>query len=153
MFSQRTTNIAFGLAVIIGAVYFIREALAFEELRLPGAAGLNSNVFPITVLVFIIVCSIIVVVQYLTKAGAGLHAEYKVYATKREVFNAVAILITVVVAYRAWPHTGFLPIAIVVGPVCALFVGERRPGVYVSVVVTGAAIYFCFTRLLGVQLG
>jgi len=57
-----------------------------------------------------------------------------------------------VACYFIWMHFGFLPAAILLGPLCLFAMGVRAVKMHAVVLALTVLISVVFTRLLGVQL-
>jgi len=62
------------------------------------------------------------------------------------------VLGAVVACYFLWARFGFLPMAVLLGPLCLLAMGIRAPRIYAAVWILSALIALLFTRVLGVAL-
>ena len=62
------------------------------------------------------------------------------------------MLAVAVACYAIWRNFGFLPMAVLLGPLSLLAMGVFKPAIYAVVLALTAAITLIFTYGLGVQL-
>lgn len=152
MLSQRIGNVVFAIVLLVACVFFGNAALNFDDLSLPGSSQLSSRFFPIVMLVFIGVCTVIVLIQYILDKGIGLRSEETVFETPKAAVHGILTLVAVVASYLIWDAYGFIPAALFIGPAAALAMGVRNPIIYIVLVALSVLIYVAFTQLLNVQL-
>lgn len=152
MLTQRTANIVFVIVVLIVCGYFAYVAQGFETSGLLASSGLPSKFFPQLMLGFTALCAIIVGVLYALRGSAGGDEGQMVFAGTGDARRGLLMLVVAVVCYFIWSNFGFLPMAVLMGPLSLLAMGIRSIWIYVAVLVLTALIYVVFTQFLGVQL-
>jgi uncharacterized membrane protein len=152
MLKQRPANIVFAIFLLFACGYFINAAMGFNDLSLPGSNQLSSRFFPITILLFIAGCILIVLGQYVLKKGSGLNEEESIYEGMGQAVHGTLTIVAVIAAYLIWDHVGFVPAALFIGPAAALAMGVRSWKICVILIVISLVIYFAFSQLLGIQL-
>lgn len=152
MLSQRTANLVF-VALILGASgYFAWVAEGFVTSGLLASSGLPSKFFPQLMLGIVAICAVVVGYQYLVKGAAGNDGGETVFSNGVEARQGVLMLLVAVACYVIWRSFGFLPMAVLIGPLSLLAMGVRQPLIYVTVLALTAAITLVFMYGLGVQL-
>ncbi|MEM6386401.1 MAG: tripartite tricarboxylate transporter TctB family protein [Pseudomonadota bacterium] len=152
MLTQRTANLVFVALILAACGYFAWVAEGFVTSGLLASSGLPSKFFPQLMLAIVALCAVIVGYQYLVHGGAGKDEDAKVFANGREAIQGILMLVVAVACYAVWRSYGFLPMAIVLGPLSLLAMGVRQPVTYVVVLSLTAAITLIFMYGLGVQL-
>lgn len=152
MLSQRIANLIFVVILIAVCGYFAWVAQDFTTSGLLASAGLPSKFFPQLTLGLAAFCALLVGYAYLTRGEAGGDAGETVFASAREARQGLLMLAVAVACYAIWRNFGFLPMAILLGPLSLLAMGVFKPVVYVVVLALTAAITLIFTYGLGVQL-
>ncbi|MEM8980631.1 MAG: tripartite tricarboxylate transporter TctB family protein [Pseudomonadota bacterium] len=152
MLSQRIANLIFVAVTLVACGYFAWVAQGFTTSGLLASAGLPSKFFPQLMLGITALCGLIVGYQYLIKGSAGDDAGETVFVNAGEARQGIAMLIVAVVCYTLWRTVGFLPMAVVLGPLSLLAMGVRKPLIYVVVLALTFAITAVFMYGLGVQL-
>ena len=151
MFTQRIANIVFNILFILIAIYLAIVAEGFTTSGLLASTGLPSKFFPQLILACIILCSVIVIATYVFKGSAGSDAGMTVFETPGEARRGVLTLIVAILCYFVWMYWGFIPMAVIIGPLCGLAMGVRSIWIYVSLLIMSAIVYFVFSYFLGVQ--
>ena len=152
MLTQRLANIVFTISLIIACVYFAIVAQGFKAAGLLATSGLPSKFFPQLLLGCTALCALIVAVQYLTRGTAGDDANATVYAGAGDARRGLLMLIVALACYFIWSRFGFVPMAVVLGPLSLLAMGSRSITIYITVLALSAMIYGIFTQFLGIQL-
>ena len=152
MLTQRLANIVFAILVLIACAYFYALAEGFETSGLLASSGLPSKFFPQLVLGFTALCAIIVGVVYALRSSAGGDTGQTVFGDAGDARRSLLMLAVAVLCYFIWSYVGFVPMAILMGPLSLLAMGIRSFWIYVTVLVLTGLIYAIFTQLLGVQL-
>ena len=152
MLTQRLANIVFAIIVIIVCAYFAALAQGFETSGLLASSGLPSKFFPQLMLGFTALCAIIVGVLYALRGSAGGDAGQTVFGDVGDARRGLLMLAVAVLCYLLWSMMGFLPMAVLMGPLSLLAMGIRSIWIYATVLILTALIYTVFTQFLGVQL-
>ena len=152
MLTQRAANIAFAILVLIACAGFAWLAQGFEAAGLLASSGLPSRFFPQAVLGFTAFCALGVLVAYTVRGHAGDDEGKLVFAHRSEALRGLLTMVVAILCLVVWTRWGFVPMAVVMGPVCALAMGVRTPAVYVILPGLTAIVYLVFTQVLGIQL-
>ncbi len=152
MLSQRVANLIFSVAVIGGCVYFAWIAEGFTTAGLLASAGLPSKFFPQLTLGLVALCAVVVGYAYLINGSAGGDDGEKVFADAEEARQSLLMLIVAVACYAIWRNVGFVPMALVLGPLSLLAMGVFKPLTYAVVLTLTAAVTLIFTYGLGIGL-
>ena len=152
MLTQRLANIVFAFIVVIACAYFGALAQGFQTTGLLASSGLPSKFFPQLMLGFTAFCAVIVGVRYALHGFAGGDAGQTVFGSGGDARRGLLMLVVAVFCYLVWSQFGFLPMAVLMGPLSLLAMGVRSIRIYVTVLVLTGLVYAVFTRLLGVQL-
>lgn len=153
MLTQRLANCVFTIVVIVACIIFAVIAQRFEASGLLASSGLPSKFFPQLSLAITAVCALIVFLLYAFRGAAGDDGQELVFADAAHARRGLLMLVLSVVCYLIWLYLGFIPMAVVLGPVSLLVMGVRAPRLYLIVVALTVLIYLVFTRLLNIQLG
>lgn len=151
MLTQRLANIVFAIVVVVACGYFGVLAEGFETTGLLASAGLPSKFFPQLMLGFTALCAAIVAVLYALRGSAGGDAGQTVFGNGGDARRGLLMLAVAVLCYVVWSLAGFLPMAVLLGPVSLLAMGIRSIRIYVTVLVLTGLVYAVFTQFLGVQ--
>lgn len=152
MLSQRTANLVFIAIILAVSAYFAWVAEGFVTSGLLASSGLPSKFFPQLMLGLIGVCGLIVGYQYLVRGEAGGDGDETVFANGGEAVRGIAMLGVAVLCYFIWRSYGFLPMAVLLGPLSLAAMGVRQPVIYGVVLALTAIITLIFTYGLGIQL-
>lgn len=152
MLTQRLANIVFAVLILIACAYFAWIAEGFEAAGLLASSGLPSKFFPQLLLGLTAICAVIVIYLYAFRGAAGGDNDEKVFEGAGEARRGLLMLAVAVVCYFIWTRFGFIPMAVVMGPLSLIAMGVRSIGVYVVVMVLTGLIYLVFTHLLNIQL-
>ncbi len=152
MLSQRVVNLVFVVFIIAACGYFAWVAEGFTTSGLLASAGLPSKFFPQLMLGLTALCAVIVGYTYLTKGAAGGDEGKTVFANAIEARQGLSMLVVAVACYAIWRYFGFLPMAIVLGPLSLLAMGVFNPVTYVVVLALTAGVTLIFTYGLGIGL-
>lgn len=149
MLNQRTANLVFVAFILVASGYFAWVAEGFETSGLLATSGLPSKFFPQLTLGVVALCALIVGYLY---AKRGEDAEETVFANATEGRQGILMLGVAVLCYTVWLNFGFLPMAVLLGPLSLLAMGVFKPVIYVVVLALTAAVTLIFTYGLGIQL-
>lgn len=152
MLTQRAAGIAFAILVLIACAWFAWLAEGFEAAGLLASSGLPSKFFPQVVLGFTAFCALGVVAAYIFRGHAGNDEGKLVFAHPSEALRGLLTMVVAILCFVIWTRWGFVPMAVVMGPACALAMGVRRPAIHAIVLGLTAIIYLVFTQVLGIQL-
>lgn len=151
MLLQRVANLVFIVAILGMCGYFAWVAEGFVTTGLLASQGLPSKFFPQLTLGITAACALVVGYGYLTRGSVGDDGE-TVFENAQEARQGILMLAVAVACYLIWRSFGFLPMAVVLGPLSLLAMGVRRPAIYVVVLALTALITAVFTYGLGIQL-
>jgi hypothetical protein len=151
MLSQRTANLVFLVAILAACGYFSWVAEGFVTSGLLASQGLPSKFFPQLTLGITALCAVIVGFLYLTRGSVG-DADESVFENVKAARQGILMLAVAVVCYLIWRNFGFVPMAVLLGPLSLLAMGVSRPMIYVIVLALTAFITALFTYGLGIQL-
>ena len=152
MLTQRTANIAFAILVLIACAWFAWLAEGFEAVGLLASSGLPSRFFPQVVLGFTAFCALGVLAAYAFRGHADDDEGKRVFAHPSEALRGLLTMVVAILCFVIWMRWGFVSMAVVMGPACALAMGVRTPATYAILPGLTAIIYLLFTQVLGIQL-
>ena len=151
MLTQRLANIVFTVLVVVACGWFAVIANGFEASGLLASSGLPSKFFPQLLLAFTALCAVIIAVLYLFKGQAGGDAGETVFADFAEARRGLLMMAVAVACYFIWQRFGFIPMAVVMGPLSLMAMGVKTVSHYVIVLILTAFVYVVFTQLLNVS--
>jgi len=152
MLSQRTTNLIFIAVLLVASGYFAWVAEGFVTSGLLASSGLPSKFFPQLMLGLIAICALLVGYAYLSSGNVGDDPSEHIFATGAEARRGLLMLVVTVVCYFVWRTFGFVPMAVLLGPLSLLAMGVFIPVIYAVVAALTAFIWAVFTYGLGIQL-
>ncbi|MGI9366664.1 MAG: tripartite tricarboxylate transporter TctB family protein [Rhizobiaceae bacterium] len=152
MLSQRVANLLFSGLILIACGYFAWVAEGFETSGLLATSGLPSKFFPQLMLALTAICTLIVGIQYWTRGSAGDDAGETVFNNGGEARRGLLMLAISIACYVIWKQVGFIPMALVLGPLSLIAMGVRQPIIYAVILALTALVYVIFTHALGIQL-
>ena len=152
MLTQRLANVVFAIILIIACAYFAAVAQGFEAAGLLATSGLPSRFFPQLILAFTALCAVVVAYGYAVRGSAGEDEGRTVFGNAGEARRGLLMLAVAVVCYLVWSRFGFVPMAVLMGPLSLLAMGVRSIRIYITVLVLTGLVHGVFTRILGVQL-
>lgn len=152
MLSQRTANLVFVVIVVAACGYFAWVAQGFETSGLLASSGLPSKFFPQLMLGLTALCAVIVGIAYLVRGAAGGDDGETVFTDAGEARQGLLMLVVSVACYLVWRHFGFLPMAVLLGPLSLLAMGVYKPVYYLVVLALTAIVSVIFIFGLGIQL-
>lgn len=152
MLSQRTANLVFVVLILGGAAYFAWVAEGFVTSGLLASQGLPSKFFPQLTLALTGLCAVIVGIQCLTGRDQNEDDKETVFESGPEARQGLLMLAVAVICYVIWRNFGFVPMAVLLGPMSLLAMGVRAPLIYLIVWALTAAITAIFIYGLGIQL-
>ncbi len=152
MLSQRVANLIFVAFIIAACGYFAWVAEGFVTSGLLASSGLPSKFFPQLVLVLIGVCAVVVGYLYLRHGATGGDDGVTVFGNVAEARQGILMLIVAVACYFIWRAFGFIPMAVLLGPLSLLVMGVRRTAIYIVVLALTGGVTVVFTYGLGIQL-
>jgi len=151
MLSQRLANIIFAAALLVACAYFAWTAEGFETSGLLASSGLPSKFFPQLMLGCMAICAVLVGFSYAFGGGEPDEVD-TVFADGGAAVRGLLMLGVCILCYVVWRSYGFIPMAVLLGPLSLLAMGIFKPAIYVVVLVLAAFIYAVFTYGLGIQL-
>lgn len=152
MLSQRAANLVFVAVILAACGYFAWVAEGFVTSGLLASSGLPSKFFPQLMLAMIAVCALAVGYLYLVRGAAGDYGGETVFADGAEARQGLLMLAAAIACYFIWRSFGFIPMAILIGPLSLLAMGSRNPLIYAAVLALTGLTTLVFTYGLGVQL-
>lgn len=152
MLSQRTANLVFAAAILVASAYFAWVAQGFETSGLLASSGLPSKFFPQLMLGGMAICALIVGFTYAFKGAAGGEEGPSVFGDRGEARRGLLMLVVCVACYGVWRSFGFIPMAVLLGPLSLLAMGVCRPAIYAVVLALTGLVYLLFVYGLGIQL-
>lgn len=152
MLTQRTANLVFVVIIFAACGYFAWVAEGFVTSGLLASSGLPSKFFPQVTLAMTAVCAVVVGFLYFTRGAAGGDEGETVFTNGTEARQGLLMLCVAVICYVIWRKFGFVPMAVVMGPLSLLAMGVRNPLIYVVVLVLTALVTAIFIYGLGIQL-
>ena len=150
--SQRTANLAFLALVLAACAWFAWVAEGFETSGLLASSGLPSKFFPHLTLAVIALCALVTGWQYLARGEAGGDDGETVFGDAGAARRGLLMLAVAVLCYLVWRSFGYLPMAVMLGPLSLLAMGVRQPLVYLAVLAIAAAVTAAFVYGLGIRL-
>lgn len=151
MLTQRAANIGFNLLMLALAAWFALVAEGFETSGLLAGTGLPSKFFPQLILGCMALCSLVVLALYLARGETGGDFGDFVFADFGEARRGILTLIVALACCAIWMRWGFVPMAIVLGPACALAMGASSVRMHLCLLAITGAVYVLFALFLGVQ--
>lgn len=151
MLTQRLANIVFTIILLVACVWFAVIAQGFEAAGLLASSGLPSKFFPQLLLAFTALCAVIVGGLYFFKGQTGGDAGETVFADFSEARRGLLMMAVAVICYFVWKHFGFIPMALIMGPMSLLAMGVKSIWQYVIVLLLTGFTYLVFTQLLNIQ--
>ncbi len=152
MLTQRTANLFFVVIVVAACGYFAWVAEGFTTSGLLASSGLPSKFFPQLMLGLTTLCAVIVGIAYLFRGAAGGDDGETVFTDAREARQGLLMLVVSVACYLVWRHFGFLPMAVLLGPLSLLAMGVYKPVYHLVVLALTAIVSVIFIFGLGIQL-
>lgn len=152
MFSQRVANLVFVFVIVVACGYFAWVAEGFTTTGLLASAGLPSKFFPQLMLGLTAICAVIVGYGYLKQGAVGGDDGETVFADGKEARRGLLMLVVAVFCYVIWRNFGFLPMAVLLGPLSLVAMGVFKPVYYIAVLALTAVVTLIFTYGLGIGL-
>lgn len=152
MLRQKTANLAFVAAIIAACAYFAWVAEGFVTSGLLASSGLPSKFFPQLMLGGMALCAVVVGYLYWVKGSAGDDKDETVFNDAGEALRGPLMLAVAVACYFIWKTYGFIPMAVVLGPLSLIAMGVRQPLIYGVVLALTVFIAAVFIYGLGIQL-
>ena len=150
MITQRLANLVFAALLLVVTTYMAWLAAGFETPAL-GGATLPTHFFPLVLLAFIAVCTVIYGFEYLTKGESGGDQGEVVYEDWIQARRGLFTLIATCACFLIWHRFDFTVAGLVATPLIALAMGTRSLWQF-AVIFAGAGItYLVFTYGLGTQ--
>lgn len=150
MISQQRANLFFAVILLSLAGWMAWIAWGFETPAL-GDATLPTKFFPLVLLGFIAVCTVIYAREYIVHGESGGDGDEVLYQDIKQAKTGLLTLAAVVVSYGLWQQFGFLAAGFFATPAVAFAMGTRKIS-HFFVIFAGAVItYLVFTYGLGTQ--
>ena len=90
--------------------------------------------------------------MYVRFHEAGGDANEMVFSDRGEAWRGLSMLAVAIICYFTWNWFGFLPMAVILGPLSLIAMSERRIAIYAIVWALTAAVWVIFTYGLKIQL-
>lgn len=150
MISQRSANLVFALILLVLSGWMAVIAWGFETPAL-GDATLPTKFFPLVLLGFIAVCTVIYAREYIVHGQSGGDGDEVLYQDKKQAKTGLLTLASVVFSYMLWQQFGFVIAGLFATPAVAFAMGTRKITHYAIIAVGAGITYLVFTHGLGTQ--
>jgi len=150
MISQRSANLVFALILLVLSGWMAVIAWGFETPAL-GDATLPTKFFPLLLLGFIAVCTVIYAREYIVHGQSGGDGDEVLYQDKKQAKTGLLTLASVVFSYMLWQQFGFVIAGLFATPAVAFAMGTRKITHYAIIAVGAGITYLVFTHGLGTQ--
>ena len=150
MISQQRANLFFAAILLFLASWMAWIAWGFETPAL-GDATLPTKFFPLVLLGFIAVCTVIYAREYIVFGQSGGDGDEVLYQDKKQAKTGLLTLAAVVISYGLWQQFGFMVAGLFATPAIAFAMGTRQLSHYVIIFAGAVITYFVFTYGLGTQ--
>ena len=150
MISQRSANLVFALILLVLSGWMAVIAWGFETPAL-GDATLPTKFFPLVLLGFIAVCTVIYAREYIVYGQSGGDGDEVLYQDKKQAKTGLLTLASVVFSYMLWQQFGFVVAGLFATPAVAFAMGTRKLTHYAIIAVGAGITYLVFTHGLGTQ--
>lgn len=150
MISQRSANLVFALILLVLSGWMAVIAWGFETPAL-GDATLPTKFFPLVLLGFIAVCTVIYAREYIVYGQSGGDGDEILYQDKKQAKTGLLTLASVVFSYMLWQQFGFVVAGLFATPAIAFAMGTRKITHYAIIAVGAGITYLVFTHGLGTQ--
>ena len=150
MISQRSANLVFALILLVLSGWMAVIAWGFETPAL-GDATLPTKFFPLVLLGFIAVCTVIYAREYIVHGQSGGDGDELLYQDKKQAKTGLLTLASVVFSYMLWQQFGFVVAGLFATPAIAFAMGTRKLTHYAIIAVGAGITYLVFTHGLGTQ--
>ena len=150
MISQRSANLVFALILLVLSGWMALIAWGFETPAL-GDATLPTKFFPLVLLGFIAVCTVIYAREYIVHGQSGGDGDEILYQDKKQAKTGLLTLASVVFSYMLWQQFGFVVAGLFATPAIAFAMGTRKITHYAIIAVGAGITYLVFTHGLGTQ--
>jgi hypothetical protein len=150
MISQRSANLVFALILLVLSGWMAVIAWGFETPAL-GDATLPTKFFPLVLLGFIAVCTVIYAREYIVHGQSGGDGDEMLYQDKKQAKTGLLTLASVVFSYILWQQFGFVVAGLFATPAIAFAMGTRKITHYAIIAVGAGITYLVFTYGLGTQ--
>ena len=150
MISQQRANLFFAAILLFLAGWMAWIAWGFETPAL-GDATLPTKFFPLVLLGFIAVCTVIYAREYIVHGESGGDGDEVLYQDKKQAKTGLLTLAAVVISYGLWQQFGFLVAGLFATPAIAFAMGTRNISHFVVIIAGAVITYLVFTYGLGTQ--
>lgn len=151
MLTQRLANIIFTILIVIACIWFAIIAEGFEASGLLASSGLPSKFFPQLLLAFTAICAVVIFCLYLFKGQTGDDAGETVFEGFAEARRSLLMMVVAIACYLIWKNFGFIPMAVLLGPLSLIAMGVKSIKQYIVVLLLTGLTYLIFTQLLNIQ--
>ncbi len=150
MISQRSANLVFALILLVLSGWMAVIAWSFETPAL-GDATLPTKFFPLVLLCFIAVCTVIYAREYIVYGQSGGDGHEVLYQDIKQAKTGLLTLASVVFSFMLWQQFGFVIAGLFATPAVAFAMGTRKIMHYAIIAVGAGITYLVFTHGLGTQ--
>ena len=150
MMSQQRANLIFAVILLIFSGWMAVIAWGFETPAL-GDATLPTKFFPLVLLGFIVVCTVIYAREYIVHGESGGDCDDVLYQNGTQAKTGLLTLAAVVVSYGLWQQFGFMVAGLFATPAIAFAMGTRNISHFVIIIAGAVITYLVFTYGLGTQ--
>lgn len=152
MISQRTANLVFAALLLATTAVMAWIAWDFETPAL-GAATLPTTFFPLVLLGFVALCTLVYAWEYVFLGQSGGDDREQLYESRAHAGRGLLTMLAACTAFVLWREVGFAAAGLFAAPALALAMGTRNLR-HLLVVFIGAGItWLAFTFGLGTQFG
>lgn len=149
--TQVFANIVFSGLLIGVCGVLINMALHFEDAGAVGSSELNSDFFPITVLSFIILSSLLNIGQHLKAKPADAKQEF-VDLDLAKLMRVLIAFAFMIVSFFIWEYFGFIAGAGVLTIALSLIMATRSIRIYLFLLLLVPVLFFIFEQGLQITL-
>ena len=150
MIPQRTANLVFAALLMATLGYMAWVATGFETPAL-GGATLPTHFFPLVLLAFIAVCTLVYGFEYLSSGGSGGDQGEVVYEDWIQARRGLFTLVATCAGFAIWREFGFMAAGLATIPAVALAMGTRKIWQFAVILIGAGITYLVFTYGLGTE--
>jgi len=149
--TRRWANIGFSAAIIVACIVFARIAIGFQNPSVLAGAQVPTQAFPLMILAFTALCSLINIVNYLRGDPEG-DADRRFDFDRTIALRVGSIVALLVGARFVWDWYGFIPASLLLCLGIAAVMQVRNVLVYVGLAAFGPMVWALFNYAIGVNL-
>jgi len=150
MITQRAANLVFAAMLMVTLGYMAWIASGFETPAL-GGATLPTHFFPLVLLAFVGVCTMVYGFEYLSSGGSGGDQGEAVYDDWMQARRGLFTLIATCAGFVVWHEFGFMAAGLTATPAVALAMGTRKLWQFAVIFIGAGITYLVFTYGLGTE--